>query len=204
MKSFDLIPDINRIKTLFIMESPYHKELKAEVPCAGETGKRMSRAILNEDSISLGDLLKEKNAKVLEFGIMNSFPFPLEITDNLNPKQLEYTELKKLNWTKGETKRDEFYQDHFKLLGKVEILEKQIGFKERLSEYVQQCPNLKNLVFCGYISQSVYLWLFNQSAIRYNQLTTKNTKSGREMNLLFVNHPSEKNKEWHFKIETIK
>ncbi|MBP5983919.1 MAG: hypothetical protein KA734_09360 [Fluviicola sp.] len=204
MKSFDLIPDESKIETLFIMESPYHEELDSGTPCVGETGKRMSKTILNEDFLSFGDLLKENNSKVLEFGIMNSFPFPLEIIDNLNDNQLLYKELKKLTWIKGTTNRDEFYKEHFNLLGDVEILEQQTGFKQRITQYFQQCPNLKNLVFCGFISQSVYLRLFNQSVISYNKLISKKTQTGKEINLLFVNHPSKRNLVWDFKIEILK
>lgn len=199
MKAFDLIPDLQKTETLFIMESPYLEELATGIPCSGGTGKRMAGTLFNNSEVALGKLLYDKQENALKYGIMNSFPFALGLRERL-PRELQvYTQIKNLKWTN----RLDFYQQHLNLLETWPELEKHTEFKTRLSQYITQAPNLKNIVFCGYIAQSMYLHAFGQSILPYNRLCPISIESGKTINALFVNHPSEKNAVWDFKKEMI-
>lgn len=198
MTNFDLIPDIQKLETLFIMESPYLEEIAAGIPCSGGTGLRMAKEIFGSGE-AFGTLLTKKEDYVLKYGIMNSFPFALGLRDNL-PKDLKvYTQIKKLKWNN----RLDFYNQHINLLNNWQDLEKHTEFKTRLTYYITQAPNIMHLVFCGYIAQSMYLHSFKQGILPYNKLTLLNTKSGKIIYALFVNHPSEKNAVWDFKLSSL-
>lgn len=196
MKAFDLIPDLQKTETLFIMESPYLEELATGIPCSGGTGKRMAGTLFNNSDVALGKLLYDKQENALKYGIMNSFPFALGLRERL-PRELQvYTQIKNLKWTN----RLDFYQQHLNLLETWPELEKHTEFKTRLSQYINQAPNLKNIVFCGYIAQSMYLHAFGQNILPYNRLCPISIESGKTINALFVNHPSERNAVWDFKM----
>lgn len=198
--SFDLIPQLSKLETLFVMESPYLEELASGIPCSGGTGKRMAATLFNDDTVALGKLLKEEHTEALKYGIMNSFPFALGLRDNL-PKELQlYTQIKYLKWTN----RTDFYGQHLHVLGNWPELEKHTEFKERLTQNIKQAPNLKHIIFCGYIAQSMYLHFFKQPILPYNKLYPIKTESGKDIYALFVNHPSERNAVWDFKKEMIK
>lgn len=197
--SFDLTRNLPEIKTLFVMESPYLEELASGIPCSGGTGKRMAATLFNNDSTALGKLIHEENADALQYGIMNSFPFALGLRKSL-PKELQlYTHIKTLKWTN----RTDFYQQHLSALDNWPELEKHTEFKKRLNQYINQAPNLKHIVFCGYIAQSMYLHFYKQPILPYNKLYPIKTESGRDIYALFVNHPSERNAVWDLKKEMI-
>jgi hypothetical protein len=150
------------------------------------------------DSYPLGLLLKNADSRVVRYGIMNTFRFPLGIKDDLNLSQKRVAELKDIPWIAGKTSRQSHYAKYLELIRSVERMEQLAGFKTRLIDYVSKSPNLKNIVICGYIAQSMYLYSFNQEIPAYNVLISLNTTSKRNLKLLFVNHPSEKNKVWDF------
>lgn len=199
MKTFDLIPDGNQLETLFIMESPYIEELATGIPCSGKTGKRMTSEIFPKHDEAFGNLLATEQDFTLKYGIMNSFPFALGLAYQLPPEQQLFTQIKNIKYTNRPT----FYNDHLQLLHSFKNLEEQTHFKARLIEYIKNAPNIKNLVFCGYIAQAMYLHTFNKSPLQYNKPNLLQTASKKEIYGLFVNHPSEKNDVWDFKIGSI-
>lgn len=199
MSNFDLIPNIDTLETLFIMESPYLEEIATGIPCSGGTGRRMAAEIFGNNNDAFGKLLHDKKEEALKYGIINSFPFALGLREQL-PKDLQiYTQIKNLKWNN----RQDFYNQHLNLLSTLPDLEKHTEFKSRLTNYISQAPNIKHLVFCGYIAQSMYLHSFKQGILPYNKLTPLNTKSGKTIHALFVNHPSEKNAVWDFKLSSL-
>lgn len=199
MTNFDLIPDIDNLETLFIMESPHIKELETGIPCSGTTGIRMSVAIFDNSNVAFGKILSTKQDYTLKYGIMNSFPFALGLTSQLPIEQQPFTKIKNINYTT----RNEFYKQHLNLLRKIGNVEEHTQFKARLINYINNAPNLKHLVFCGYISQAMYLYSFNQAVLPYNKLTLLKTKREKETYIIFVNHPSEKNEVWDFKLSNL-
>ncbi len=198
MKNFDLIPGIQKLETLFIMESPYLEEIAAGVPCSGGTGRRMATEIFGS-SEAFGTLLAQKEDYVLKYGIMNSFPFALGLRNSLTKDLQVYTQIKNLKWNN----RQDFYSQHINLLSTWYDLEKHTEFKNRLTHYINQASDIKHLVLCGYIAQSMYLHSFKQNVLPHNKSTPLNTKSGKTIHALFVNHPSKKNAVWDFRLSSL-
>lgn len=196
MANFDLIIDSDNLETLFIMESPHTEELEACIPCIGSTGRRMALHLINDDSLPFGILLKNRDYRVIKYGIMNTFNFPLGKKTDLNSSQKHVADLKNIKWIKGKTDRESHYEKHLKLIRDITDIEQLSDFKTRLINYVSQSPKLRNIVICGYIAQSMYLYSFNQKIPRYNVPMSIKTK--RKIKLLFINHPSEKNEIWDF------
>lgn len=199
MTNFDLISDINKLETLFIMESPYIEELASGIPCSGKTGKRMSVEIFGDGYDAFGKVLNTKQDFTLKYGIMNSFPFALGLAQQLPKEQQIFTKIKDIKYTT----RYEFYNQHLNVLASIDNVEEHTQFKTRLLQYINNAPNLKHLIFCGYIAQAMYLHAFKQAALPYNKLTLLKTKREKPTYILFVNHPSEKNDKWDFKISSI-
>ena len=200
MTNFDLIPDIDKLETLFIMESPYIEELKTGIPCSGGTGKRMSAQIFGNNDEAFGKLLSSKQDFTLKYGIMNSFPFALGLAQSLPKEQQIFTKIKDIKYTT----RTEFYNQHLSVLSNMGNVEEHTQFKGRLIQYINNAPNLKHLIFCGYIAQAMYLYAFKQAILPYNKLTLLKTKRTKDTFILFVNHPSEKNPVWDFNVGSIK
>lgn len=201
MKQFDLIPNKEKLETLFVMESPYKNEVFNNIPCTGESGKVMAEKIFGDSNYSIGEILMNNiHPDSGKYGIMNAFPFPLEIVENLNEEQKKYTHLKSISWSK-DISRKEFYDRHFEIIKETKNLEYYTSFKSRLRSYLTECPNLKNLVFNGYISQSVYLVFKNltNEAFPYNKKISQ-VICNFKVSVLFVNHPSKKNEKWDFNI----
>lgn len=191
---YDLIPFPDKIRTLFILESPHKEEIEFEYPAAGQTGKNMSRVILNNDKIAFGKLLFDKDALVSEYGIFNSCQFPLGIPEKLNESELEIAGLKCVHQTKN---RHDNYRRLKLYLASIENLDQIITYKERLNHIIQSSPSIETLVFCGFISQAIFLQLYPMvEPPPYNKPTTLKTKK-----ILFVNHPSEIDSEWVYRIK---
>lgn len=201
MNSFDLIPDIEKLETLFILESPYRNEVVNSIPCSGVTGIRMAQVILSiSESKSFGELLNENNESIKMFGVMNTFPFPLEMPERLTTNQRYYTCLKNLKWNNG---RHDFYNQHLSVLENCSELENISGFKSRLFDYIVNSEKLKNVVICGYIAQSVFLKLIKSKIPDYNKPFILNGRTGRKLSVIFTNHPSDRNNKWDFKMSDL-
>lgn len=203
MNQFDLIQNIESIEFLFVMESPYINELASNIPCNGSTGLRMSNEIFQNNEIPFGQYLYTKQKGFEKYGIMNSFNFPLEIHSEQTEAQKQFAKLKDVQWISGVSTRNSHYNGFLKILNSIDNVEEISNFKARLINYVNQAPKLKYIVFCGYISQSMYMSSFSKPIQPYNKPVLMPTKSKRELYLLFVNHPSEKNKQWDFKLSSI-
>ncbi|GEM_PF-5365552 len=191
---YDLVPFPNKIRTLFILESPYTDEIKVGFPVAGKAGKTMARVILGNDTIPFGDYLFNRNELVSEYGIFNSCQFPLEITENLQESELKISEIKKV--PQKEDDRDYNYRELSKFLKTIENLDLEIRYKERFKQLIENSPSIETFVFCGFIAQAIFLELYPNVPIPpYNKPTQLNSKK-----IHFVNHPSEKGSKWVYKI----
>lgn len=203
MNDFDLIPDHNQLQLLFVMESPHVQEMETGLPCMGTTGKRMALALTGNETIPFGKLLSDKDTGLGQYGIMNSFPFPLGLEDQLNGAQKNVARLKTEipPWIKGETSREYYYDLHLNIIRSIHNLEEVSQFKARLTDCISHSPNLVTIVVCGYIAQSVFLHAFDQKMLPYNRYETRQIVNGRSMEFLFVNHPGNKDEKWDFKLK---
>jgi hypothetical protein len=203
MNKYDLIPKIEELEFLFVLESPYANEVASDIPCVGSTGLRMSQGIFNTNEIAFGHYLKTGQKGFEKYGIMNSFSFPLELHSAQTEEQKQFSKLKDVQWIAGVSNRSSHYNGFLTILNSIENVEGISNFKIRFTNYVNQAPNLKYIVFCGYIAQSMYLFSFKQAIQPYNKPILMKTKSQRELYLMFVNHPSERNGQWDFKLSSI-
>jgi hypothetical protein len=189
---YDIVPFPDKIRTLFILESPHTDEIELGYPAAGETGKNMSRVILGNDSIALGKLLFDKDDLVSEYGIFNSCQFPLGIPEKLEGAELEVSGLKCVSQSKNRTDN---YKRLKQLLATIENLDNKIRYKERFKQLINNSESIETLVFCGFISQAIFLEIYpNVKIPDYNKPTTLNSKK-----IHFVNHPSEIDSKWVYK-----
>lgn len=191
---FDSIPFPNKLKTLFVLESPHKDEICLGYPAAGQSGLNMSRAILSEDKIPFGQLLQEKDERVSEFGIFNSCQFPLGMPEKLSTEELRISAIKDVSQSKNRF-------DNYKLLAEflvnIEDLDNEIQYKERFKRITQDSPNLETIVFCGFIAQAIFLKLYPKVSIPpYNKPVELNSKK-----IHFVNHPSELDSQWVYKVK---
>lgn len=199
MSAFDLIPFPDKIKTLFVLESPHFSELEFGFPCAGATGINMSKAIFPSENQAFGKLLFDKVNIINEYGVINSCTFPLGIPERLTPEQLEISKIKLIEKSDSQS-RDKYYDALCTFLNNISHLDDKIKYSNRLKSVLLDCSLIENLVFCGFISQAIFLTIFKvKNRPPFNKLTPMKTKSNRKINILFVNHPSSKNESWTFK-----
>lgn len=199
MSVFDLIPFPDKIKTLFVLESPHFTELDLGFPCAGTTGINMSKAIVPSENHAFGELLFTKANIISEYGVINSCTFPLGVPERLTLEQLEISKIKLVQKSDSQS-RDMYYNSLCTFLSNISDLDGKIKYSQRLKSVFLECPLIENLVFCGFISQAIFLTIFKvKNRPQFNKLTQMKTKSNRKINILFVNHPSSKNESWTFK-----
>ncbi|WP_300662975.1 hypothetical protein [Fluviicola sp.] len=193
---YDLVPFPDKIRTLFILESPNTDEIEAGFPVAGQTGKNMSRVILGSDEIPFGKFLFERNERISEYGVFNSCQFPLKMPGKLHGSEIQISKIKDVSQRKGE--RDYNYRELSKFLKRIENLDQEIRYKERFKQLIENSPSIETLVFCGFIAQAIFLELYHQTDIPpYNKPTVLKSKK-----IHFVNHPSEIDSEWVYKISS--
>lgn len=205
------------VSTLFILEAPFDKELVDNCPCVGDTGVSMSKALFNPSfEISLGNILNGKvepiptNAN--NYAIFDTFKFPIDsavaekldiLLDNLWSKgNLQWSKIKELDGKIGrklkrkqvETKyydRPCHYQTLIHYIQNVDsnVLKKFIcGYKKDLRQAIITFRNLKNIVVCGFIAQSIFCYAYNLPycivPYRKDFIVSK-----RRTNIRFVDHP---------------
>lgn len=201
MEKFDLIIDYDQLELLFVMESPHEKEMETGVPCMKTTGERMAATLVGDKRIPFGQLLRNNDNRVLQYGIMNSFPFPLGMKQLLTPEQLPFARLKDEipKWDSQTMTRDFYYEKHLDILHSINNTDSLCQFKERLNRYISKSPNLTTIVFCGYIAQSMFIEYYHPDPIPYNRYVSRTVYEQRSLRILFVNHPGNPDEKWHYK-----
>ncbi len=199
--SYDLVPDFTSLETLFILESPYKDEIANGIPCCGKTGRRMAWKILKKGDLEFGKLLNDNDSRVKKYGVMNTFPFPLDLPNDLTKEQKKYTIL--TNELLEGRDRDYYFDSYSKRIQEFDDLEEVIQYRERINEYIDSSPSLKNIVLCGFIAESVFVTLFGIDKPKFRTKTPWTSENGSEVNLLFVNHPSPKNDYWLFSLDLL-
>lgn len=190
---YDIIPFPDKIRTLFVLESPHEDEIKAGYPAAGQTGRNMSRVILCNDQIPFGKLLFDKHDSVSEYGIFNSCHFPLGLPKKLEGKELEIAGLKCIHQSKD---RFDNYKRLDQFLGTIDDLDNIIRFKDRFEKVLKNSSSIETIVFCGFIAQSIFLKLY--PAVKIPLYNTPTKLKSKKMH--FVNHPSEIESKWVYEL----
>lgn len=209
------------VETLCVLESPYDNELKEDCSCVGKSGLSMSKALLQEDcTVSFGKVLRDGRDYLdiaKRYALFDTFKFPIDenvagklevnpeflwdcentpwkeikITDNAIGKELS---LKKE--ITGTYDRACHYKTLIQTMDGIEpsLLNSFLNeYKCDLKRAISKFRSLKQIVFCGYIAQSIFLKAFKKPYDRVPYRT--NFKFKRDgIVLRFVEHPSSANK----------
>lgn len=204
------------VSTLFILEAPFDKELIDNCPCVGDTGVSMSKALFNPDiKISLGNILNGKVESIPtnanNYAIFDTFKFPIDpavaekldiLLDNLwSMENLQWSKIKELDRKIGrKLKRKQVETGcydrlcHYKTLiqhiQKIDsnVLEEFIDdYKKELWQATIKFKNLKNIIVCGFIAQSIFCFAYGlpYCVMPYR----RNCITSREKIIRFVEHP---------------
>ncbi|MES2588831.1 MAG: hypothetical protein V4622_07620 [Bacteroidota bacterium] len=198
--NYDLIPYPDEVKTIFILESPHSDELENKYPVAGQTGKNMSRNILDDDQIPFGKLLMERDSRIKNYGVFNTCHFPLGKPELLEGRELEIAAIKFVHQTDD---RYDNYRRMSKFLNTIENIDEIINYKSRLSGILINHQSIETLVICGFIAQSISIKIYpkfgSPDLPMYNTPGKIENDKGRKIMLHFVNHPSELNgQKWDY------
>ena len=159
-----------KVKIIFILESPEKEEVRQKVPAVGNSGKSMSRQFFDwendKDVVGLGRLINDNDEDTLSFGILNVSNYPLQcrnlseylrtsISDNGNP----LNRLKNM-LNPNKTSKEEKYRNKYP----VETGENKTCF-DLLTDIYQQfrirmntIKNKQNIVFipCGNFARAFF------------------------------------------------
>ena len=184
------------VKTLFVLESPCFYEIQSGYPCAGSTGRVMSKTLLSENDtcvkIPLGELIDKGEEKVFSFSLFDTFKFPMiaNVCSNnpLTPDKEIWQELEIVqdqSWKECPNLRCHSAKISMKIL---ELRMKNASvfddYKNSLEEFINSCSRLNKIVVCGFIAQCMFTLAFD-----YPRWPWKKWGKWRNFNLLFVNHP---------------
>ena len=204
--NFDKDKKIDKLEYLFILESPYIEEVEKGYPLAGDSGKSVSKMLLDVDGEAFGKIIKSKgkdNINSPKICVMNVSQVPLEVNPEAwKEKEIPafkslkeatnglYSKLECIRTQKIYNKRDKYDET---------ILEQ---FCERLDKYIIDGNKNLCIVLCGKFAQ-VY---FDCAKEKCNKLKTK-IDSLEEKNILYLPHPSynqwEKINEYYDNFDTL-
>lgn len=207
----------NDVSTLFILEAPFDNEIKKDCPCVGCTGEIMSKALFGPSfKTPLGDILNRKARRIPinaeKYAVFDTFKFPIDpdvaqelgisCCDLWSPENSQWGKIKELDRSTGRklNKQKEetgFYNRpyHYKTLiqyiqnidsGVLEIFIN--DYKADLRHAIKTFENLKDIVICGFIAQSVFCFVYGMPycIIPYRE---NFIVSEKRINIRFVNHP---------------
>lgn len=185
----------NVVRRLFVMESPNEEELSIKpeqtinYPCMGASGSVMSQHLLGLNE-PLGALLTKNASLVHDIAVVETFDFPLgiEIQPKLTVDEFLWSELKRIDKEFWKSSRCVHYEKLMDFV-KANVTKFPYGYKDKLERCMSLFPNLEEIVVCGFIAQSVFLFFFNQFYWPYNK-RREFIITGKHINLYFVNHPA--------------
>ena len=170
----------NDVETLFILESPYKEELYWEFPCMGTTGKTMSKALIQNADIALGDLILHNNSQTKRYALFETFKFPLDksLRHGLDADELFWQDIKK--------KRSRVLIRNFFSQNKLFF---SYSYKCNLECAIKIFSRkLKEIVVCGDIAQEIFMQVFG---IAYPDRDNRVIEIvGKRIDLYFVEHPA--------------
>lgn len=215
----------NDVEVLFIMESPFAEELNEGFPCMGNSGIEMSKALELGDE-ALGRLLL--NGREKRFAIFETFNFALDtracasvapedihnfwdvcdlpwcglkIQDKSIGNKLEIKKLKR----GGSYDRKAHYESLWDYIFCIDANVRNAFFEKYaniLNPIIkkEKFPNLKEIVVCGFIAQSVFMVAFEKNVFPYNKpFFIKKCL----IPVRFLNHPScslQNHQEWSYSL----
>lgn len=177
------------VSTLFILEAPFDKEINKDRPCVGCTGISMSKALFGSKiEIPLGDILNgieeciPNNAE--NYAVFDTFKFPIDpivadklgvsLSDLWSRENSQWDKIKELDGNTGcalkKQKEETGFYDrayHYKTLIQYiqnvdsKVLKKFINdYKVELNQAISTFKNLKYIVVCGFIAQSILCFAY--------------------------------------------
>lgn len=212
----------NDVEVLFIMESPFAEELDEGFPCMGNSGIEMSKALKLGDE-ALGELLLNRREK--RFAIFETFNFALDtrVCANFALEDIcKFWDVCDLPWCglkiqdksignklkikrRGAYDRNAHYESLWDYIFCIDANVRNAFFEKYaniLNPIIkkEKFPNIKEIVVCGFIAQSVFTVAFEKKVFPYNTpLSIKNCS----VPVRFLNHPSgslHNHQEWSYSL----
>lgn len=173
----DLIPEIEEMKFLFLLESPYKEEVKQKIPLAGNTGKNISNFFLKKlinieihKNYPFGCYLNDTNDA--RFGIMNCSNKPLDkkLYSTVTTDVISFDRIRRNPRTKIKNRDSGVDQNVHKILYQ--------EFEKRLLSYHEKNYGFK-IICCGLLAKT-----FFEEALENNSTSLKMHE------FLYLPHPS--------------
>lgn len=217
------------VNVLFVMESPFADELNAGYPCAGNTGIVMSKA-LTLGIVPFGELLfsgMEKRFAIFNtFNFALDSRVCVELTGKYHPKEVyNFWDQFDIPWcglkiqdnfigcklTRETIEKRTLYDRHShynSLWNYISQIDENVkkDFFYRYANILRPVinktmfPNLKEIVVCGFIAQSVFTVAFEKKVFPYN---TPFSIKKCTVPVRFLNHPSgslQNHQEWSYSL----
>ncbi|MFB2682159.1 uracil-DNA glycosylase family protein [Shewanella mangrovisoli] len=179
-------------KFTFILESPYHQEVKKGYPAAGNSGINMSKILFELDE-PLGKLVASQGYLIPKLSLLNCSRIPLQRSCygalELKRDFINFLEIQNMNDAPIHILKD-------KIKGKLRTklgLQAIDSFRSRLIENITHCTNPK-LIICGVIAQCFFEEATNLDC-KFRKPTEVNWE-GHDFNVFYEYHPSPKSRKW--------
>ena len=152
----------------------------------GLSGQIMSQRIFGIDT-PFGQIMQTSEECIGRYAVMETFNFPLKTEDWCNdvPQDMQaWCRLKEIEKQWNGNRGDQYsnIRSHISTIKKSKVF---LSYVNNLDEALLLFENLKQIVFCGFIAQSMFLEKINHTPFLYK---VRNDWKGYD--LRFVNHPS--------------
>lgn len=182
-------------KAIAVFESPHTVELRTGVPLSGDSGEVVSKGLGFEPTVPMGTIIK--NGKAL-LSVVNSFEVALQLNDCLAPLN---EHIKSLNFQRlGAYK---FKAEIIQIIREFDQLQSyKKSYIQRMNKAFHSVNDKPRVVVCGFIAQAFFEYAYELSNINFGSVCNK-AINGVQVEILYVEHPSPKNKSNYWELGTI-
>lgn len=181
-------------KAIAVFESPHTVELKTGVPLSGDSGKVVSKGLGFDQGVPMGTIIK--NGKAL-LSVVNSFEVALQLNECLAPlnKRIMSLSFQKLGAFK-------FKAEIIQIIKEFDQLQSyKKSYIQRMNKAFHSISDKPRIVVCGFNAQAFFEYAFELSSMKFGKVINKDI-NGVQVEILYVEHPSPKNKSKYWELST--